>query len=186
MRIIRSISIIALLFLVAVTLMACSRRGSSDDELHRSPYQQGTVPEKTTLKSPQELYKPPEQEYKSDYIEGSKQPSRLMWAGSVEQALQMTGEKSKKKTIIYFASQKPCAECRYIEEKVFTDAQVLKYSGRWLFVRINVDIQPDLAQYHHIENVPAFKFLDHLGHAYKTYTGIVTPEQFAEMLLTWY
>lgn len=186
MRIIRSISILAILFLITVTVFACSQKGHSSGKKQGSSGLQGAVPEKTTFKSPHQLYSPPEQEYKSDYIKGSKKPTRLMWAGSVEQALQMTGPKSKKKTIIYFMSQTSCSECKYIEETVFNDERVIKNSDRWLFVRVNVDLQPDLAKYHNIESVPAFKFLDHLGHGYRTHVGTVTPEQFAEMLLTWY
>jgi thioredoxin-related protein len=186
MRAIKSISIIIFLFLISVGYMSCGRGKASDENLHRSPNQQGAVPEKITLKSPHQLYDPKKEEYKSEYIKGTHKPTRLLWAGSIEQALQMTGEKSKKKTIVYFASEKPCEECRYIEEKIFTDARVLKYSDRWIFVRVDVDLQPDLAKYHHIDSVPAFKFLDHMGHAYRTQTGLVTPEQFAEMLLTWF
>ena len=94
--------------------------------------------------------------------------------------------KSKKKVVVYFASQKQCVDCRYIEENVFTDAQVLKNSTKWIFVRVNVDLQPDLAKYHFVDSVPTFKFLDYGGHAYRTHIGKVTPEQFAEMLLTWF
>jgi len=149
--------------------------------------QQGQVPQKTTLKSPDDLYDPQKAEYQSPYIRHLPKPSRLVWAGSVEQAIQMTkGEKNKKKAIVYYASQAPCEECRKIEEKVFTDPTVIKNSAKWVFVRVNVDVQPDLAKYNHIEKVPAFQFIDNKGHAYRTYEGSVTPEQFADMLLTWH
>jgi thiol:disulfide interchange protein len=187
MRLVASISIVAFLFLAVFSAMACSRKGPSEEDLHRSPMQQGTPPEKTTLKSPKDLHDPVQPGYKSAYVQHKKTPSRLVWVSSVEQAIQMTsGTKNKKKAIIYYASQAPCEECRVIEEKVFSDPAVLKQSERWVFVRVNIDVQLELAKYNHIEKVPAFQFLDHMGHAYKTYQGSVTPEQFAEMLLTWY
>jgi thiol:disulfide interchange protein len=187
MKFFASISIIAVLFLALFSAMACGRKGPSEEELHRSPMQQGKVPEKTTLKSPKELYDPAKSEYESEYVQSKHVPTGLIWAGTIDQAIQITkGEKNKKKAIIYYASQAPCEECRVIEEKVFSDPAVLKNSDRWVFVRVNIDIQKELAKYNHIEKVPAFQFLDHMGHVYKTYEGTVTPEQFAEMLLTWY
>jgi hypothetical protein len=187
MRFIASISILFLLFLALFSAISCGKKGPSEEELHRSPLQQGKVPEKTKLKSPQELYDPKKSEYQSGMVESHVMPTSLYWVGSIEQAVQMTkGSTNKKKAIVYYASQAPCEECRYIEEKVFSDPAVLRRSGRWVFVRVNIDIQTSLAKYNHIEKVPAFQFLYHMGHAYKTYQGSVTPEQFTEMLLTWY
>jgi len=188
MKFFASISIIAFLFLALFSAMACSsHRGTSEEELHRSPMQQKKVPEKTTFKSPNDLYDPQKPGYQSEYVQSIHTPTSLVWAGNIDQAIQMTrGEQNKKKAIIYYTSQAPCEECRIVEEKVFIDPAVLRNSGRWVFVRVDVDIQTDIAKYNHIEKVPAFQFLDHMGHAYKSYEGPVTPEQFAEMLLTWY
>jgi len=181
-----SITLLLLLSLTVCVLTSCGGRGKSLDEMNRDPAQQGKVPEKETLKAPHELYDPPEKEYKSAYIKRKPIPSRLNWV-DLNSALQMTsGKYAESKAILFFASKEPNAECKKIEEEVFTDKNVLKNSRRWVFVRINYDVREDLAKFYHIDSVPVFKALDHKGHAYKTYNGTVNAEQFAWMLLDWY
>ncbi len=180
-----SITFLLLLSMTVCVLSSCGGKGKSLEEMNRDPAQQGKIPDEQSIGSPHELYDPPEKEYKSEYIKRKPIPTSLNWV-SLDSALRITaGQNAKTKAVLYFASKESSAECRKIEKEVFTDKQVLKYSKPWVFVRINYDVQEDLAKFYHIDSVPAFKALDHKGHAYKTYIGTVTAEQFAWMLLDW-
>ncbi|MBU1023598.1 thioredoxin family protein [bacterium] len=160
--------------------------GNSEENLHRDPAQQGELPDKQTLSAPHELYNPPEEEYKSAYVKKKPVPTALNWV-SLNSALKMiSGEKAEKKAILYFASKVGCDECGIIEKEVFTDKQVLKNSRKWIFVKINYDVEKDLAEYYHVDSVPAFKAVSQKGNVYKTFTGTVNAEQFAWMLQDWY
>ena len=181
-----SITLFLLLSLTVSILTSCGTFGSSEEDQHRDPAQQGELPEKQTLSAPHELYNPPEEEYKSAYVDKKPMPTALNWV-SLDSALSsISGKKAKKKAILYFASKKTCEECTIIEKEVFTDKLVLKNSRNWLFVQIKYDVQKDLAEYYHIDSVPAFKAVGNRGNAYKTFTGTVNAEQFAWMLLDWY
>lgn len=180
-----SITLLLLLTLTVCVLPSCGNKEKSLDELNRDPAQHGDISSKQVIGAPHELYNPPEQEYKSAYIKRKAVPTSLNWV-SLNSALRITSsEKTRKKTILFFTSKETSRECQKIEKEVFTNKEVLKYSERWVFVRINYDVQTDLAKDYHIESVPAFKALDSRGHAYKTHNGTVTAEQFARMLHNW-
>ena len=186
----KSICLVLMLFVTALILTSCGDRRASEEEKHRDPRQQVEIPDEAKLPSPSQLQKPATEEYESGVISKKKDPSRLRWV-SFNQALKMThGEKTKLKAILYFASKAPCKECEILEEEIFTDPQVLKLSKRWVFVRINIDVNKVIAEEYKITSVPAFKALDHFGHDYKTHVcetdGPIDLEKFRWMLQYWH
>jgi thioredoxin-related protein len=180
-----SISIILFITLTVCAFTSCGR-ADNEEKIRVDPRQQGELPEKQTMSSLQDLKKPPNEPYSSEYVKKMPTPERLNWVG-LDQALQMIrNERSRTKAVVYFGSKSPCEACEKIEKFVFTDPQVLKYSKNWVFVRVDYDVQKNTAKYYHIDKVPAFKFLDNRGFAYKTFIGPVNAEDFAEMLLIWF
>lgn len=180
-----SISIILFLTLTACAFTSCGR-ADNEEKMRIDPRQQGELPEKQTMSSLQDLKKPSNEPYSSEYVKKTAPPKSLNWV-SLDQALQMIkNESNKTKAVVYFGSKSPCEACEKTEKFVFTDPMVLKNSKRWVFVKVNYDVEKDTADYYHIDEVPAFKFLDNRGFAYKTHIGPVNAEDFAEMLLTWF
>lgn len=180
-----SISIILFITLTVCAFTSCGR-ADNEEKMRIDPRQQGEVPEKQTMSSFQDLKKPPNDPYKSEYVQKTQAPEKLNWVG-LDQAVQMIkNERGKIKAVVYFGSKSPCEACEKIEKFVFNDPRVLKNSSKWVFVRVEYDVQKDTAKYYHIDEVPAFKFLDNRGFAYKTHIGPVNADVFAEMLLTWF
>lgn len=161
----------------------------SEEEKHRDPRQQAKLPETQRLSTPQDMQKKDEPEYVSAYSSKKAEATRLRWV-NYQQALRILKSKDNKlRAMLYFSKSGICDECRKIEEEVFTDPEVLKKSEKWVYVRINIDVDTKIAQEYKMNSAPAFKALDMFGHDYRTYIcstdGPVDVEKFKWMLFDW-
>jgi thiol:disulfide interchange protein len=135
--------------------------------------------------APEPLQK--EEEYRSPTISREPAPTNLRWAPSIGAAVRITEDGNNNYKIIVWFTGSGCVDCTAIEQDIFKDADVLANSRRWIFVRVNVDDDPEQSEYYLKEaDPPAFVFLDQRGLEYRQHIGIVTKEEFVSMLMTWW
>jgi thiol-disulfide isomerase/thioredoxin len=124
--------------------------------------------------------------YRSPTLSTAPPPTSLTWVSSVDQAAATARRDGHKKVVAWFVKNN-CPDCREIEEDVLQNPDVAAESRRWLFVRINLDRDPEAGDYYLSGGTaPAFAFIDQNGGVYRRYFGSVTPEEFITMLKTWY
>jgi len=125
-------------------------------------------------------------EYRSPTLSSAPPPTSLTWASSIDQAVRLAQRDERKRVIAYFYSEN-CADCRTIERDVFANPDVIAASRNWVFVKVDSEKNPELSEYYMTSSgsPPAFCFVDKMGHTYRRYFGLVTPEEFVTMLRTW-
>lgn len=192
---VKSIRIIILLSLILVMsgiTLSCGKTETTQDDLHRHPAQQEEIPDVVVLSSPDDLIKKDEEEKPVSAIMRQRpdRSSALTWTTYSAVFQTAKGRSTGVRTMLYFMKGRDCPECMIIEQQVFSDPEVIKNGRNWVFVRIDVDVQKDIAEYYNITSVPAFISLDSYGNVSRTHIcetdGSVDAEKFSRMLFDWY
>lgn len=100
---------------------------------------------------------------------------------SLEDAQQSA--KSKRPIVILFEAPW-CGWCRKMATDTLTDSSVQAASGKFLWVKIDVDKEPELAARFGVEGVPVTVVLDSEGRLLGSRGGFIAPEKFVEFLTT--
>lgn len=102
-----------------------------------------------------------------------------------ENAVKNKLENNGRPTIIDFSAVwcGPCKMMKPIFEKLAAE-----YTGRFNFVSIDVDENPDLAEKYQIQSIPAFVFLDEEGKETNRITGAIPESELRNEILNgaWY
>ena len=123
--------------------------------------------------------------YHSPTLSGGPPPVSLTRAPSIEQARRIAEGNNKYKIMAWFHG-KDCVECPDIERNVLADPDVIKASENWIYVFIDVDVNPDRSEYYlKGGDPPAFMALDSGGYVYERKFGTVTKDEFLTMLTDW-
>jgi len=126
-----------------------------------------------------------EEPYRSPTLSADPPPESLTRAPSIEQARRIAQGNNKYKIMAWFHG-KDCVECPDIERKILADPDVIKASKNWIYVFIDVDVNPDRSEYYlKGGDPPAFMALDAGGYVYRKNFGVVTKDQFLTMLTDW-
>jgi len=126
---------------------------------------------------------PEEEPYRSITLSTDPPPTSLTWIPTIEQAVRLA-ERDRNIKIIVWAVSEACVECQAIERDVLTNTDVIAVSRNWYFVKLDVDRNPDKAEYLlHGADPPALVFLDNQGYEYDRYYGAFTAEELEGMLI---
>ena len=126
-----------------------------------------------------------EKPYHSPTLSTPPPPTSLKWTASIQSAINIANKDNQYKIFVWFSS-KNCEECITIERDVFTNKEVLKNSGKWLFVKLDAERDKNETEYYLKGGAPpAILCLDMMGHAYRKQFGPVTVEEMVTILQTW-
>jgi len=100
---------------------------------------------------------------------------RITWL-SYQEGL-ATAQREGKRTLVDFMADW-CGYCRKMDADTFSNASVIALSGRYVFARVNVDQQGDLARKYGVSGLPTTVVLDPGGREITRITGYVPPQEF--------
>lgn len=90
---------------------------------------------------------------------------------------------SQRKNILYFVTAGTCAECRYVEEAVFDDAETMsRIALRYVLVRIDAGAAPAGVT---AQRLPAFIARDQYGREVGRLEGIRSKRFIVRRLMAW-
>jgi hypothetical protein len=130
-------------------------------------------------------YTPEERPYVSPSTGLTPPKTSLSWVADINAAVRMLESDPHSRVMVWFRNNN-CEDCLAIERNIFTDPDVAAASRKWLFVRIDTDVNRDRADYYlHGADPPALRALDKMGNVYRSYNGTFTKEDLISMLTTW-
>jgi thiol:disulfide interchange protein len=179
------ITLIAIGFVLTAFCASCSNRGK---QVAKAPEQPLSTANDVNFigggTQPPE-YTPEERPYDSPMTNPAPPKTSLSWVADINAAIRMAEADRHYRIMVWFRNN-ACEDCIAIERNVFTDPDVAAASRRWLFVRLDTDVNRERAEYYlHGADPPALRALDRLGHQYRSYNGVFTKEDLISMLTTW-
>jgi len=128
---------------------------------------------------------PEEEPYHSPTLSAGPPPESLTRASSIEQAKRTAQSNDKYKIMVWFHGA-DCVDCSEIEREILNDPDVINAASNWIFVFIDVDKNPERANYFlNNGDPPAFVAIDAYGATLRKKFGMVTKEEFLTMLQIW-
>jgi thiol-disulfide isomerase/thioredoxin len=113
-------------------------------------------------------------------LAGAAAPARsIEFHRSIEEAKKAA--KVERPTVILFGASW-CTWCRKMETDTLTDPKVTKTADRFLWVKIDVDQDQELAVRYGVEGVPVAVVIDGKGRVLGTHSGFLSPDKFLAFL----
>ncbi|MCW5968682.1 MAG: thioredoxin fold domain-containing protein [Blastocatellales bacterium] len=94
----------------------------------------------------------------------------------------LTRARNERKLIVLDFSAEWCAPCQRMERTTFTDARVRELLSRCVFVKIDTDQQPELAERLGVVGLPDIRFVSPEGKVIHRLRGYQDAESFADEL----
>jgi len=88
-----------------------------------------------------------------------------------------TAQREGKRTLVDFMADW-CGYCRKMDADTFSNASVIALSSRYVFARVNVDQQGDLARQFRVSGLPTLVVLDPGGREITRFAGYLPPQEF--------
>jgi len=103
------------------------------------------------------------------------------WYSSLEEAKKIAASTNKKIFVDFMAEW--CGPCKMLDKEVFQTEKFKKLSSKFVFLKIDVDKQPDVSKTYNIEAMPTQMVLNADGSVLKKTVGYGGPEPFYSFLL---
>jgi thioredoxin-related protein len=89
-------------------------------------------------------------------------PGSIRWIKNLKQASEVAQEANRPMLIDFWADW--CAPCKVMDAKVYTNSALAEAVGRTIVpVRINLDMQPEVARRYNVQTIPQVVFTDSYG-----------------------
>ena len=102
--------------------------------------------------------------------------SSIQWGNDLNQAMDEAKKSNKTIFIDFYADW--CSYCGEMDEKAFTDPQVVaKLTQNYVLLKVDVDENPSLSSKYTAYSLPTMVIVDSSGNEIKRIIGYQTPEQ---------
>ncbi len=117
----------------------------------------------------------------SKQLQNQKDQINLQWNNDINSALE-EAQKSNKLVFIDFYTDW-CGYCKELNKETFTDQNVKeKFTQKYVLVKINGDIYPDLTSKYKVYGYPTLVILDANGNEIKRQVGFVSATELINIL----
>jgi thiol-disulfide isomerase/thioredoxin len=111
--------------------------------------------------------------------QAAARPKAITWRSYEEGVAQ--AQKEGKRTLVDFMADW-CGYCRKMDADTYSNASVIALSGRYVFARVNVDQQGDVARKYGVTGLPTALVLDSGGREIARVIGYVPPQEFLKQV----
>ena len=106
--------------------------------------------------------------------------TEIPWEPSLDAALTHASDSSKHVIVDYYTDW--CKWCKVMEDSTFTDSNVILSSERFVFVRINAEIDTARARAFGVNGYPTIVLLDKTGNEVDRVQGYYPPAEFLKVM----
>jgi thiol:disulfide interchange protein len=102
----------------------------------------------------------------------------LKWVASYDEAIRTAGDKDVPIMIDFYADW--CGWCKRLDQDTYVDADVMSKAKKFISLKIDADVETDLASKYRVQGLPTILFIDHKGEEVHRVVGYRPPDKFLD------
>lgn len=117
---------------------------------------------------------------KPDTLQASKEPKEIQWMTDYSEAVDKAGRLDRHIITEFYTDW--CKWCKKMDDSTFTDSAVIAMGKKFLFLRVNAEVDTSLANRFHVSGYPTVILLEKGGSEVDRVLGYKPPPEFAETM----
>ncbi|MFH1311642.1 MAG: thioredoxin domain-containing protein [Candidatus Eisenbacteria bacterium] len=102
----------------------------------------------------------------------------VKWLASYDEAIRIAENKDVPIMIDFYADW--CGWCKRLDKDTYVDADVMLKAKKFISLKIDADVETDLASKYKVQGLPTILFIDHKGEEIHRVVGYRRPVQFLD------
>jgi thiol-disulfide isomerase/thioredoxin len=105
---------------------------------------------------------------------------KIEWKTNYDEALKMAKQTGKPIMLDFWATW--CGPCKTMDASVWPNQEVVTLSQKFVCVKVDIDVNPNLAGFYRANSIPTMVFVDPWGNELNRHTGLLRPKDLANMM----